>query len=354
MVVADFSYDVTVVVPVYNGAQYVNQCFQSILGQKTDCTIQVLFVNDGSIDSSEDVIRKLVDKYPNVSLVTQRNQGLGPARNTGIENAKGKYIAFLDVDDHFTEGHIDKLFHDAEENDCDICFGGYTIARNASEKIYPNHYLGRCFDSKNMYVYYEKIFGAAPTERVEDLVPVSSCFGLYKTSFLRNTGVKFLPILSEDTVFNAEIVPQARKLFCSGESGYIYSMDNLQSITRKFNHEKKHKMIVFFSALLKVAEITEKETGRDDLVLRVQRKIISNTRGHIIFVCSQKQLSKSQIFAEIEYLLKAPAVVDALDAYPVEKLDFKYGLFAYLMKSNHVHLLILFSKLASYLKSRRN
>ena len=52
MVVADFSYDVTVVVPVYNGAQYVNQCFQSILGQKTDCTIQVLFVNDGSIDSS--------------------------------------------------------------------------------------------------------------------------------------------------------------------------------------------------------------------------------------------------------------------------------------------------------------
>lgn len=353
MVKGQFDYDVTIVVPVYNGAKFVGQCFQSILGQKTEHSIQVVFVNDGSTDSSEEVIKELMSEYSNVDLAIQENQGLGPARNTGIEYAAGKYIAFLDVDDHLKEGHIDRLFQEAEEHDCDICFGGYTISRNGIETEYPNYYAGKCFDLSDIHVYYEKIYGSSPSEKVEDLVPVSSCFGLYSTSFLRTSGVEFLPILSEDTVFNAELAPKAAKIFCSSETGYVYSMDNLQSITRKYDPRKKEKLSVYFSELIRVATETEEETGRTDLVLRAQRKIISNVRGYIIFICGQRQLNSRDRNAEIQDLLEKPVVIQALDSYPVERLDFKYGLFARLMRSREISLLIAFSKLACLLKNRR-
>lgn len=354
MVKAQFDYDVTIVVPVYNGAEFVNQCFQSILNQKTECLIQVVFVNDGSTDSSEDVIRGLLSEHSNTYLVTQANRGLGPARNAGIENAAGEYIAFLDVDDHLTEGHIERLFQEAKEHNCDICFGGCTISRNGIETVYPNYYAGRCFTPGDMHVYYEKIYGAGPDEKVEDLVPVSSCFGLYRTAFLRDSGVKFLPILSEDTVFNAEIVPKARSLYCSVESGYVYSMDNLQSITRKYDPQKRDKLAVFFSSLLEVATDAEEETDRTDLVLRVQRKIISNVRGYIISICGQRQLDSRGRSVEIMHLLEKPVVAEALDTYPIERLDFKYGFFARLMKSRSVGLLVAFSKVASLFKNRRS
>lgn len=91
----------SVVVPVYNVEQYVRKCILSIISQDEDLfkTIELIIVNDGTKDKSLEKIQDLVDKYDNITLVNQENQGLSVARNNGMALAKGDYVWFVDSDD---------------------------------------------------------------------------------------------------------------------------------------------------------------------------------------------------------------------------------------------------------------
>lgn len=91
----------SIVVPVYNVEQYVRKCILSIINQENDLfrEIEVIIVNDGTKDNSVEQIRDLVDKYNNITLVNQQNQGLSVARNNGMNKASGDYVWFVDSDD---------------------------------------------------------------------------------------------------------------------------------------------------------------------------------------------------------------------------------------------------------------
>lgn len=91
----------SIVVPVYNVEQYVRKCILSIINQVDDLfkEIEVIIVNDGTKDNSVEQIQDLVDKYDNIALVNQQNQGLSVARNYGMNKAVGDYVWFVDSDD---------------------------------------------------------------------------------------------------------------------------------------------------------------------------------------------------------------------------------------------------------------
>ena len=91
----------SIVVPVYNVEQYVRKCILSIINQENDLfrEIEVIIVNDGTKYKSVEQIRDLVDKYNNITLVNQQNQGLSVARNNGMNKASGDYVWFVDSDD---------------------------------------------------------------------------------------------------------------------------------------------------------------------------------------------------------------------------------------------------------------
>ena len=91
---------VSVIVPVYNMEKYIRQCMDSILGQ-TLTDIEVLCINDGSVDSSLAILRQYQQEDGRVTIVDQKNQGVAKSRNTGIRQAKGKYVCFMDPDDWY-------------------------------------------------------------------------------------------------------------------------------------------------------------------------------------------------------------------------------------------------------------
>lgn len=88
----------SVVVPFYNVEAYLEECLRSLQDQ-TLTDLEVILVDDGSPDNSVDIARRFVEEDPRFTLVRQENRGLGPARNTGVERARGKYLAFVDSDD---------------------------------------------------------------------------------------------------------------------------------------------------------------------------------------------------------------------------------------------------------------
>ena len=113
------SYSVTVIVPVYNGEDYVKDCFYQLKEQSLS-DIEVIFVNDGSTDSTQSKLQELIKGNDNFKLINQKNGGVSNARNVGVSQAKGKYIGFVDVDDIYDKDMYEILYNNACENNLDL------------------------------------------------------------------------------------------------------------------------------------------------------------------------------------------------------------------------------------------
>lgn len=101
----EVSFDISVIIPVYNVEKYLKDCLDSVVSQSVDGTYEVIIVNDGSTDNSG-AIAHLYDRVSNVRVVNQANAGLSAARNAGLRISKGKYIMFLDSDDTIAPGYL--------------------------------------------------------------------------------------------------------------------------------------------------------------------------------------------------------------------------------------------------------
>lgn len=112
---------ITVVIPVYNCEKYVTRAVRSVALQPCGDQVEILVVDDGSKDGSGKVCDGLAQEYANVRVIHKENGGVSTARNIGIENATGKYIAFLDSDDWWESGFLNQT----QMEEFAISGGGY-------------------------------------------------------------------------------------------------------------------------------------------------------------------------------------------------------------------------------------
>lgn len=125
---------VSVVIPCYNNELYIGEAIDSVLAQDYG-NIEVIVVNDGSGDSSEDVIRSFGSR---VRLISQENQGVSNARNTGIEAAQGSFIAFLDADDYWLPNRISTQLEFIKDKEPCVCFSGFHVWEENLDGEFPD------------------------------------------------------------------------------------------------------------------------------------------------------------------------------------------------------------------------
>lgn len=111
---------VSIVIPVYNAEKFLNECLDSLLNQ-TMKEIEIICVDDGSTDSSAEIIKTYEKKDSRVKLYCQKNQYAGIARNNGFKHATGEYVLFLDSDDFFEPDMVELSYNLASDNNADIC-----------------------------------------------------------------------------------------------------------------------------------------------------------------------------------------------------------------------------------------
>lgn len=108
---------VSVIIPVYNAEKYIKECLDSVLNQTMN-DLEIICVDDGSTDNSMHILKKYKQSDSRVRILSQENQGSGPARNWGLKEARGKYVAFLDADDFWYDDFVlEKIANAAEENE---------------------------------------------------------------------------------------------------------------------------------------------------------------------------------------------------------------------------------------------
>ena len=139
---------VSIIVPVYNVESYLEKCLNSLLHQTLN-EIEIIAINDGSTDKSLDILMEYSCKYPEkIKVITQENQGLSGARNTGLQLAKGEYIGFVDSDDWVEEEMYEEMYKKAKEEQLDIVVCATNLVYSNYQKVVPSHF-NLCSDEKD-------------------------------------------------------------------------------------------------------------------------------------------------------------------------------------------------------------
>ncbi len=209
-------YRISVIIPCYNQENHIQTCLDSIALQKFE-GLEIILVDDGSTDMTKIKIEEYKLKHPNLDIFYyfQENAGPGVARNTGLKNAHGKYIAFMDSDDKLPAGAYTALFYTAEKTESDVVIGEYF----------------RKIDNGNWYVYdYIRDYCKqnegknCAGDYIVAIKSPSLWNRLFNREFLNANKIKFLPEMhGEDNSFNIETVKHAKKIYTTQSLVYCYT-----------------------------------------------------------------------------------------------------------------------------------
>lgn len=221
---------ISVIIPVYNVENYLNECLDSVYNQKFK-DIEIICVNDGSTDNSLEILQNYAKKDSRIKIITQENHGLGHARNTGLKHATGEYVLFVDSDDILCENALEELYNHVSLNDSDVVIFNFfryngnvyaptgIFSDNISEKGNMIDYTKCTFDYKAIkeYVMYDYF---------------AVWFKMYKKEFLDKYELIFpVGIAYEDVLFQVKSFIYADKISFLPKHLYSYRTANSNSLT---------------------------------------------------------------------------------------------------------------------------
>ena len=218
---------ISVVLPVYNVANYLRKCLDSLVNQ-TFKDFEVICVNDGSTDLSLSILEGYSLSDSRFKIITQENQGLSGARNTGIEQVEGEYILFVDSDDWLEENALEVLYEHVKGFSSDITMFKFKYYNENTEEysegpftnlevIDPSFFTGNFYYMDVIDIIFK--ISHAPFNK------------LYKTSFLKENDAKFLyGSYYEDLEFFYKVFLKAKKVSVLPEYLYYYRIRD-QSIS---------------------------------------------------------------------------------------------------------------------------
>lgn len=148
---------VSVIIPSYNCGKYIDCAVSSVLEQ-TYSNVEVIVVDDGSTDNTVDVLSKYGTK---IKLISQTNQGVSKARNNGIQEAKGKYIATLDADDRWLEDRLEKMIPVLETGEIDILNSNFYLVNEQRIRISENNAFSSKYHAPSKEKQYEELLYTA-------------------------------------------------------------------------------------------------------------------------------------------------------------------------------------------------
>ena len=233
----------SVIIPCYNCAPVIRRCLDSI--DYPDA--EIIVVNDGSTDNSQQVVEEYIQRAENrksrvksIRLINKENGGVSSARNRGIEEAKGKYISFIDADDYIVLGGLGRIIEIAEQYDADVVkFKWLNVKDTAKQDI---------SSILDVPIQIEQITGLEVLQR-HDISDYIVWDGIYRRSVLVDSRIRFMTdlCLHEDDAFMGMLYCHARKVVVTNLPLYRYVVASNYSSTHRQTIEKQRNLI--FSGL---------------------------------------------------------------------------------------------------------
>lgn len=298
---------VSIIIPIYNVEKYLRKCMNSVCGQ-TLSDIEIICVNDCSPDNSLEILKEYASKDNRIKIINfEKNKGVSVARNTGIDNATGEFIGFVDADDFIDLDFYEKLYNRAIETGNDLIIG--TVQIETEHNIKQNDYIvNDVLDKiKEKSLYFNQLFG----------------LGLYKTTLLKDYSIKFIEncIYGEDRLLPLQASYYANKIEIVNDTFYHYVRNN-SSITKVKKNEK-----ILDSFLLSLKGIFDFINNADmsipdytlvcdcflnnslsfslDLDLNLKIKFYKRFKSEIFILLNKEKLKNNDLYQSLEDCLNS-------------------------------------------------
>lgn len=312
---------VSIIVPVYNVALYVEDCIRSVMRQTYDGSMECILVDDCGTDDSMAIVEKVINDYNGPItfkiLYHTYNRGLSAARNTGIDAATGDYLFFLDSDDELTDDGIEKLASALHSELYDIVVGNVECYDTLSDKRKRIHNLE--FNIEN------DILLRSPT--VIDAIirwrNVTAWNRLFRTSFINSSGLRFKEgMFHEDNLWSLQVACLASSLYLLNQFTYRYKRRE-GSITMPFNKGRKMDSLIVvikemgsfiekrnisesmvFPAINKYfSEILQYHSSSRKDFIRIYKQVRPFIRARLNVIVRSKEKSTKKLLYDFHYLL---------------------------------------------------
>ena len=270
----------SIVVPIYNVEGYLKKCLDSILNQ-TFVDYEIILVNDGSTDQSLSIIKEYMSKYPDIKLINQENKGLSEARNSGLKEARGNYVLFVDSDDFIDKDLLLNL-NESIINNPDLVRFQLRVVSDKTIDINEE-----AFDSLNGHDAFKKIIKYRFVE--------NAWAYLYSRKYLIDNGFLFKPnMYHEDYGLIPLAIIKASKVNSISYIGYNY-VQRSNSIMSDSNYMKTRKKA--FDVLSQYLDIVNKDSDpyyrsflANSVILKLKdlnkedyKKYLSEIKKHKVF-----------------------------------------------------------------------
>lgn len=207
--------DISIIVPSYNAEKYIDKCIKALINQ-TKKELEFIIINDGSTDSTEDIIKSYNDKR--IKYFKNKNQGISKTRNFGIDKAKGKYIMFVDSDDYIEIDACKKLYDRIESTNSDVVVSDFYIVKgDEKEKFSINSFNDTSLKD---------------TPKLLNIVNTAPWNKIYKRDLIIKNNIRFPENLKyEDAPFVLECLDKAGKISKLNLYTYDYIIHNNSETT---------------------------------------------------------------------------------------------------------------------------
>lgn len=214
---------VSIVVPVYNAQNYLRLCLLSIENQ-THKNIEVILIDDGSVDSSAEICRKMTKKDKRFQLIRSSNQGPSLARNAGLDVATGEYVAFVDADDLIALDYIEYLLRLAMETKAEVSTCMLTLTSRELESSNTGKYITYDWERSICEILYSK----------DNIINGSFC-KLFKTSLFDDIRFDQNVYYAEDLLMNYFVFKNTKSICIGLDKKYYYRIHSGGMMRKKFS-----------------------------------------------------------------------------------------------------------------------
>lgn len=219
---------ISIIIPVYNVSQYLNECIQSVINQSYQ-NFECILIDDGSSDGSEIICDQWTQHDNRIRVIHQPNQGVSKARNKGIAEAQGEYIAFIDSDDWIDSNYLNTLLRPIEESNVDLVVCG--LQQHYSNEMFKN------YSYKTGIIHIERQDTKAFTDINKKFLLFGPVIKLYKRTIIQTHNIHFPPeyTYGEDLLFNYNYLEYVKAIYIIDQCLYHYRIignGTLSSIKR--------------------------------------------------------------------------------------------------------------------------
>ncbi len=338
---------VSIIVPCYGVEKYLDRCMKCLVNQ-TLRDIEIILVDDVSPDRVPEMCDEWAKKDNRIKVIhKKRNEGLGYARNTGLEVATGEYVAFVDSDDYLDTQAYESYYVAAKELDADAVFGGVyveNLSKNWIEKKEVTRFT--VLDKKGAWIYAKDMVATMPHIKQERMHNMSVWHSIYSSEIIRSFNIRFLSerdVNSEDIPFQLDFLYQVNKIVLVPNSYYYYCL-NASSLTTTFLEEKFKRYIRMRDVLI------EKMMNDNERHDRANRFFLGYARSYMMQLVNSNRKDKLQL-------------LDKILAYPIWKIiaqeykpsylpPYQAGLF-WLQIHGMSRCILIYLSIMKYLKKTR-